>query len=455
MKINPEIFKAYDIRGIYGQDFDDETAYKLGLAYSLFRKKEVKKKKKLRIVVGEDMRLSSPALKKKLIKGLADGGVDVIDIGLASTPTFYFSVAKYACDGGINVTASHNPRQYNGFKLVRGQARPIGKNTGIYDLRDLVIKGKLLPAKNKGKVIKNKTAIKDQAKHDLTFADAKKIKPFKIIIDTANSMGATYFEELFKHLKCKIIKMNWKLDGAFPSHEADPFKPENTKELRKKVVSQKADLGIATDGDGDRIFFVDNKGKLIEPGIIRAILSKIFLKEKPGAKIAYDIRPGKITEDTILENGGIPIITPVGHSLIKDQAIREGAYFAGESSGHYFVKMKFGFFEAPMIITLKILEDLSISGLSFADYIKPYQKYFHSGEINTRVKNPEAIIKKIKQKYKDGQQNYLDRISVEYPDYWFNIRTSNTEPLLRFNLEARTKKLMQEKRDEVLKIIKG
>ncbi len=453
MEVNPSIFKAYDIRGIYGSDFDEDMAYRLGLAYSQMRKGELPEKKELEIVVGCDMRLSSQSLKENLINGLCDGGVNVIDIGLTSTPTFYFAVANYNYDGGILVSASHNPKEYNGFKLVRQKALPVSKDSGIFTLRDLIIENKFSKASIRGKVTTREGVLGDQIKHDLSFSNTSDLKEFKIVIDPANAMGAQYFDELFKNVPLNVVKMNWNLDGTFPAHEADPFKKENVADLCKKVIEEKADLGISTDGDGDRIFFVDNEGVALDPGVTRAILCKIFLSENKGAKIAYDIRPGKITRDTIIANGGVPIVTRVGHSLIKEQAIKEGAVFAGESSGHFFLNMPEGCYEIPVIVTLKILEELSKSNLSFAEYAKAYDKYFHSGEINTRVENGASKIEEIKQKYSDGNQNDLDGISIEYPDFWFNVRSSNTEPLLRLTVEARTKEVMEQKRDELLKLI--
>ncbi len=454
-KINPEIFKAYDIRGVYPSDVNEGVAYDIGLAYAEMRRKETGREGGLQIVVGSDMRLSSPALKEKLIKGLTDGGMDVVDIGLAATPTFYFAVAHYKYDGGILVSASHNPREYNGFKLVREKASPIGKSTGMQGLRDLVIRGQAKKAEEAGKVSKKEGVLADQIAHDLKFADVSKIKKMKIVIDPANAMGILYFDELFKHVPGEIVKMNWTLDGTFPAHEADPLKPENMEMLCEKIKEAGGDIGIATDGDGDRIFFADDQGERLEPGITRAILCKLFLREKPGAKIAYDIRPGRITPDTIVENGGIPIVTQVGHSLIKEKAVREDAYFAGESSGHFFLNMEGGCYEIPLIVTLKLLQELSESGKGLSEYVKPYEKYFHSGEINSEVDNKDAVIADIKEKYADGKQNEMDGITIEYPDWWFNVRPSNTEPKLRLNLEAVTKELMEEKRDEVLKIIRG
>ncbi len=453
MITNPGVFKAYDLRGIYGVDFDEELAYKLGLAFAAFRAQELGRPD-LKLVVASDMRLSSPKLKDQLMRGLVEGGVTVIDIGLASTPTFYFAVAHYNYDGGIQVSASHNPKEYNGFKIVREHALPVGGETGLDRLKQQIMKGEKFPIVPGGSVVEHKGVVAEQVAHDLGFVDLTKIKPLKIVADTANGMGATYLGELFKHLPCELVAMNWELDGTFPAHEADPFKKANVFDLGRKVVSLSADLGIATDGDADRIFFVDETGEPVEAGITRAILAKIFLAEKPGSKIAYDIRPGRITRDIIVANGGQPVVTRVGHSLIKNQTIAEHAYFAGESSGHFFLNMDEGCYEVPMIVVLKMLVELSVSDLKMSDYLKPYQKYFHSGEINIEVTDVQAKIKAIRTAYRDGQQNDLDGVSVEFPDYWFNVRASNTEPLLRLNLEATTKDIMEAKRDEILALLK-
>ena len=343
LKVNPKIFKAYDIRGIYQKDFDHHTAYQLGLAYLKLRNQDLKgNSKQLKIVVAADKRLSSPILKKSLIKGLVDGGAKVIDIGLASTPTFYFAVAKYNYDGGIMVSASHNPKEWNGFKITRERAIPVSGETGINFLKEEILKGNLNPAEKKGKVIDQKNVLEEQIKYDLKIAKVKNIKPLKIVADPANAVGALYLKELFKHLPVKLKKINFQLDGNFPAHEADPLKEENLKQIKQEVLKNKADLGISTDGDGDRIFFIDDQGELIDPAIIRGLLAKIFLKDKPGSKIGFDVRPGKISEDLILEFGGIPVKTRVGHSLIKEQMLKENIYFSGESSGHFFLNLPIG-----------------------------------------------------------------------------------------------------------------
>ncbi|PIP17710.1 MAG: phosphomannomutase/phosphoglucomutase, partial [Parcubacteria group bacterium CG23_combo_of_CG06-09_8_20_14_all_35_9] len=429
--------------------------YKIGRAYAVLIQKE--NKGKLTVAVGEDMRLSSPKLKEALVKGLVTQGVNVVEIGLVSTPTFYFAVANYGYDGGMQVSASHNPREWNGLKLVRKKAIPVSEDTGMKKIKAMVEKGEFMEVEEKGEVSKKEGVLQDQIKHDFKYADISKIKLFKVVVDPANAMGALYSEAMFDRLPCELIKMNFELDGTFPNHEADPMKEENTKDLRKRVVKERADIGIAIDGDGDRIFFVDNKGELVPQQIIRGLLAKIFLREYPGATICYDIRPGKITVDMIKEAGGKPVVTRVGHSLIKEKMREVDALFGGESSGHFFLKLEKGVYEVPVIVILKLLQELSESGKSFSELIKPYKKYFHSGEINLVVEDKLGKIKEIEELYKGEAKevNNLDGIMVDMGDFWFNLRPSNTEAKLRLNLEATSNKLMEEKRDEVLKIIRG
>lgn len=457
MLTNPSIFKAYDIRGVYKKDLDEKTAYSLGLAYVKLRKEDLKsngQEKKLKIVISCDARLSSPSLKKSLINGLLDGGADVIDIGINATPTFYFAVAKYKYDGGIMVSASHNPKEWNGFKLTREKAIPVSGDSGISFLKEKIINNELEKAKKRGNLKIKKGVLKDQIKHDLKYAKIKKIKPFKIVIDPANAVGALFLDELFKHLPTQLIKINFKLDGNFPAHEADPIKKENLKQLQLEVLKQKADLGISTDGDGDRIFFINNKGKLIDQSIIRGLLAKLFLEEKPKSKIGFDIRPGKITEDLILENGGEPIKTKVGHSLIKEQMLKENIYFSGESSGHFFLNMPIACFEVPNIVILKLLEEFSKHELTISEQTKQYHKYFHSGEINKEVKDKNKVFKNLEKKYKNGKIDKLDGLSVSFKDFWFNVRASNTENKIRLNLEAINKKILKEKKAQLLTFLK-
>ena len=452
MKVDTSIFKAYDIRGIYPDSIDEEIAEKVGRAYAIILKGE-NPGKKLTVVVGEDMRLSSPSLKKSLIKGLTESGLNVSDVGLVSTPTFYFAVAYYKYDGGIQVSASHNPKEYNGLKMTRGRGIPVGGDTGIMEIKDLVVKNKFENAKTKGKVAKRDNVLIDAEIVQSKNIDTSKIKPFKIVADAANAMGALDLESVFSQLSCKLVKLNFKLDGTFPAHHPDPLKEETLTQLKEAVVKEKADMGIAPDGDGDRYFFIDEKGETVPQPILRGLMAQIELKENPGATVCYDVRPGRITRDMIEEVGGKAVVTRVGHSLIKETMLKEDAVFGGESSGHYFYKFPYGTFEAPIVLVLKFLLYLSEQNKPLSEVIKPYKRYFHSGEINSDVKDKEAKMEEIVKKYSDGKLSRLDGITIEYPDYWFNVRASNTEPLLRFALEAKTKELMGKKRDEITKLI--
>ncbi len=447
------IYKAYDIRGIYPDELNEELAKKIAQAFAVMRKKELNKEQ-ITLVVGADMRLSSPSLKKQVIEGLFESGVRVIDIDLVSTPTFYFAVSYFGYDGGLMVSASHNPAQYNGIKLVREGAKPFGQGNGMEELQKIVEQNEFVISENKGNIISKEEMLFTQTKEEEKFADLKKIKSMKIVADAANAMGAQYLSELFADLpQIELIKMNFDLDGTFPSHEADPFKDENIADLKKCVLQEKADLGIATDGDGDRIFFIDNKGELVEPSIIRGIMAELFLRDNPGSTICYDIRPGKITRDMIEQNGGVPSVTRVGHSLIKKQMLETGAVFGGESSGHFFVKFPYGVFEAPMVVTLKLLQELSEKNISLADYTEPLKKYFHSGEINFKVADKNVVMQKLKEKFADAEISDLDGLTFEYPDFWFNVRASNTESLLRLNLEGIDNKIVEEKTAKISEII--
>ncbi len=448
------IFKAYDIRGIYPKELNEDLVYKIGRAYGVLRQEELGLDKKITIVVGHDMRLSSLSLFKELKRGLIDQGINVVDIGLASTPTYYFAVANFGYNGGMLISASHNPKEYNGIKIVRERATPVGRGTGMEKLRDLVEKNEFAYDGAKGVELSKTGVLEAEVEIAKKYADLQKIRPMKVVFDTANSMGILYLNELFKYLpQVEIVRLNDKLDGTFPAHQADPLQDSTLDGLRKLVIKEKADLGIATDGDGDRIFFIDNFGKRIKPEIMRGILAQTFLKDNPGATICFDIRPGKITEDMILEAGGKLSVTRVGHSLIKKQMIDTGAVFGGESSGHFFVKFPDGVYESPMIACLRFMQVLSESGLSSTDFIKPLDKYFHSGEINFEVEDKIGALEKLKEKYSDAEINDLDGLTFTYQDFWFNVRSSNTEPLLRLNLEAKTGELMQEKLIEIKKII--
>lgn len=450
-KIDESIFKAYDIRGIYPSQLDENLAYKFGKGFAAFILKQNPKAEN--IVVGVDMRLSSPALKKELVKGLIDSGLNVIDIGLVSTPTFYFAAGFYDYDGGVQVSASHNPKEYNGFKLVKEKALPISKDSGINEIKEIILSEKFNSTEKKGKIIAKKDVLKDLVKEQLKDIDTSSIKKFRIVIDAANSMGALDMEELFKYIPAELVKINFNLDGSFPAHEADPLKEENLELLKKAVIENKANLGIAPDGDADRYFFVDEKGNTLRQEVLRGIMAQIELEENPGATVCYDIRPGRITKDMIEESGGKAVVTKVGHSLIKATMIANNAIFGGESSGHYFYKRDYGTYEMPIILVAKFLRFLSGKNMLFSETIEPYLKYFHSGEINFKVKNVAEKLAEAEKIYSDGQINKLDGLTVEYPDWWFNLRGSNTEPVIRLNLESKSAELTAEKVKEVSRLL--
>lgn len=454
--VNDKIFKAYDIRGIYGQDFDDALAYKLGLAFTELRKNDPDyiPGQKLQFAVGADMRLSSPALKESLLRGIIDSGADAVDLGTVSTPTLYFSVGHFGYSGGLMISASHNPKQWNGFKMVRSKGLPISGETGIHWLKDKITENKFALASRPGQLSVNSDTLKEEISYALSFLSASAMKPLKIVADAANGMGSAYLKPLLSSLPVSLIPLNFEPDGTFPAHEADPLKDENLVQLQQAVINEKADLGIATDGDGDRIFFVDNQGRTINQAIIRGLLAQLFLKKKPGAKIGYDARPGKITVDLIEAAGGWPVVTRIGHSLIKEQMEKEGIFFAGESSGHFYLRGRAGCFEYPSVMIVMLLEYFSDLTTNVADHLNQFNKYFHSGEINRAVNNSEAVFKSLSEKYSDAQIDLLDGITIQYPDYWFNVRASNTEPQMRLNLEAVNPELMAQKRDEVLELIK-
>ncbi|HBW74087.1 MAG TPA: phosphomannomutase/phosphoglucomutase [Candidatus Magasanikbacteria bacterium] len=450
--IDSTIFKAYDVRDVYPDKIDKEVANAIGRAFAEMRKRELGREK-VTIGVGRDMRVSSPELNAALIEGITAQGVDVVDLGLVSTPTFYFAISSYGFDGGVQVSASHNPAKFNGFKLTRERALPVGAGTGMEALRDAVIKGDFPASTRKGTVTPHTNPVVDEVNFSLAYAGASKIKPFKVVVDSASGMGALSVEELFKHLPCTLVRMNFELDGTFPAHEADPLKDENMVDLKKCVVAEGADMGIATDGDGDRIFFVDNTGRTISPAIMRGWFAQIFLRDNPGALVGYDVRPGRITEDLIKSAGGKPLLMRVGHSLAKTEMIKTGALYSGESSGHFFLTTKYGAFETPVIMILKVLQDMSAHEGTLEELVRPWRKYHESGEINFKVADRVAVLARLTERYHGGKRITLDGLSVEYPTWWFNVRVSNTEPLVRLNLESGSAELTQEKVKELSALI--
>ncbi|MDP2736397.1 MAG: phosphomannomutase/phosphoglucomutase [bacterium] len=443
MKVNSSIFKAYDIRGTYQDQLNEATAQAIGFCFTKF----IKAKK---IVVGRDMRISSNSIFRALAKGINQAGAEVIDIGLVSTDVTYFASGKLSL-AAIMITASHNPKEWNGFKLTRADAIPFGE-ADIKKLNQAVIKYKINTKITKQKINKI-NILPDYIKNVLNFIDKNKIAKLKIVVDAGNGMGGKILSQITKKLPCEIIPLYFELDGSFPNHQPSPIESKNLVDLQKKVKEVKADFGMAFDGDADRVFFVDENSNLISGASIVALLAKYFLDRHKGEKIIYDLRCSHLIPELIKASGGQPLISRVGHSFIKKSMKQTGAVFGGEISGHYYFRDNYRA-DSAMITAVIITQIISESKKNFSAVIKDYIKYFQIEETNSEVKNKNAKLKEIKKKYKDGKNFELDGLTVEYKNWWFNVRKSNTEPVLRLNLEANTKNLMEEKKDELLKLIR-
>ncbi len=440
------ILKAYDIRGIYGTELTDETAYRFGRAFAQLLKPKT-------VAVGHDMRDSSPVIEKELIRGLAGQGADVVRIGMATTPMLYFAVGKFKYDAGINVTASHNPGKYNGFKLVRADAVPISGETGIYELGDMVAANKFEKPTRTGKVSERSDVLEAYIKSDLSFVDVSKLKKFRIAVDTGNGMAGLVIPKLLAKIPCFYTSLFPDLDGTFPNHEANPLKTETLRWLQAEVKKQKADVGVAFDGDSDRVGFVDEKGEVVPADLFIALIAKELLLHHPGSKILYDLRSSKAVAEFVKEAGGIPIETRVGHSYIKAHMRKEKAVFAGELSAHYYFKDNY-YIESPFIVLLLLLKLITETGKAFSELIAPLKRYHASGEINFEVKDKDKATATVKAAFPDAKRVYnLDGMSIEYADWWLNLRPSNTEPLLRLNMEANTQKKLDEIKKKVIGIL--
>lgn len=440
-----KIFKAYDIRGIYPDEINEEVAYKIGRATAQFLKTK-------EILIGRDDRNSSDNLFKVVCEGVRDEGVDIIDIGLSSTPMFYFAVERLALKGGIMITASHNPPEYNGLKVVRDRAMPVGRDSGLEKIKKLTRKDKS-KNKNRGE-IESKEILEDYINHIINFTDTRRIKSLKIVIDTANGVAGIIPPELFKHIPADLVHIFADIDGSFPNHNPNPSNPENTRVLQKRAISEKADLGVTFDGDGDRILFINEKGERINPNFIFCLLIKNFYHNK--GEILYDVISSRVVKEEIEETGNIAVCSKVGHTFFKEKMEKQEIIFGGESSGHYYFKENF-FIESPFIVLLKVLEVLSRIKIPLSELIKPFEKY-HLERINLKLKNvghsTSHIMENIEKKYKKtGEISRLDGLTVEFKDWWFNFRPSHTESILRLTIEARTKELLEQKKKEILDLI--
>src|SRR4051812_11144597 len=404
------------------------------------------------------MRLSSPALGAAFIEGATSQGADVVDYGMIATDMLYFAVARDQHDGGVEITASHNPKQYNGMKMVRREAFPLSGEEGISEIREMIAAdGIPAPARRRGSVA-TKNALDEYVEHVMSFIDASVIKPFNVVLDAGSGMGGLVAPKLFERLPCRTTRLCFEIDGRFPNHEANPLIPENRRDIVERVIAEKADVGIAWDGDADRCFFIDGTGEFVSGDFITALLAEAFLLKHPSSTVIYDLRASYAIRDTVAKYGGTALMNRVGHAFFKRRMRETNGIFGGEVTGHYYFRDNF-YADNGFIPALLILELMSKKGQSLHDLLAPLRaKYFISGEINTKLRSMADVPAKldaIAARYAAGHQYKLDGISVEYSDWHFNVRPSNTEPLLRLNLEAKTPEMMVAKRDEVIGLIRS
>ncbi|ABQ92468.1 phosphomannomutase/phosphoglucomutase [Roseiflexus sp. RS-1] len=448
MQIAPGIFKAYDIRGIYPTELNEEGAYAIGRAFVTFLQAR-------EVIVGHDMRLSGPAIFDAVTRGIMDQGADVVNIGLVSTDQYYFACTRLGLPG-MMVTASHNPKQYNGFKMVRQMPYLLSGAEGIQDLRRIVENDAYAPTTRTGSM-----RALDLSDEFVTFvlglidSDILERRRLKVIADTGNGTVGPILQRVYGRLPIDFIGMYLEPDGNLPNHGLDPLMPENRAELERRVVEEGADAGFAFDGDGDRFFVIDDRGRFISGDFLTALLGRYLLRRAPGSKIVYDVRASWAVRDLISAAGGVPLIERVGHAFIKRRMANENALFGGEVSGHYYFR-DFNFADSGIIPSLLVMEMLAGSDQSLSAMLAPLEeKYFISGEINSTVASPKERLEALADAYADGVIEWIDGISVTYPTWHMNVRASNTEPLIRLNLEATTREEMERRRDEVLAILRG
>jgi phosphomannomutase len=435
------VFKSYDIRAIYPTQIDAGLGRKIGISLGKYYRglPENKGKEKLRIVVGRDARLSAPEMSAALIEGLNTSGLDVVDIGMTSTPAGYFANQKLKADGSVQCTASHNPPEYIGFKVCREKAIPLSYDTGLDQVERMINDPE--PTGPRGSV-----SVHDITSEYLDFLvrHAQIKRPVRAAADASNGMAGQYLTELFRRLGCPLEGMFLEPDGRFPHHEADPLKPENLVFLQKLTPASQAEVGFCYDGDGDRVAVVDETGAMIGCDLITAVIAKYLAERNPGKPITYDLRSSKICKDVITEAGGKATRVRVGHSHVKRQMREIDAIFGGELSGHYYFKLEDAetfYADSALVATVLILNILSESGKKMSELIAPLRKYFHTGEINFRIDDKDAALQAVRDAFSDGQQDFLDGVSVTYPNWWVNVRPSNTEPLIRLTLEGDTEAL--------------
>jgi phosphomannomutase len=445
--LDPKVFKAYDIRGIHPDELDEDGAYRIGRAYAdVFEPR--------RIAVGRDMRTSSPSMAEAAIRGATDGGADVVDIGMVGTEMLYFAVGDLRLDGGIAVTASHNPKEYTGMKIVRRGALPVGGESGLLAIR-----------KRAGEELQPPVARGTAAERDvypgfvdrvLSFVDLDRLKPLRVVIDAANGMAGAMLPPILERLPIDARRYFFEPDGTFPNHEPNPLLPENREFIVSRVREDSADLGIAFDGDADRCFFVDDTGEFVPGDFVTALLAELMLEKERGGKVIYDVRASWAVPDAIRRAGGTALVNRVGHAFIKHRMREEGALFAGEVSGHYYFR-DFSQADSGTIPALLMLELVSKRGQPLSEILQPFrERYFLTGELNTRVDDVALKLQEVKERFgTEGEVSHIDGLEVTAERWHLNLRPSNTEPLLRLNLEALDRELMAQKRDEVLAVIRA
>ena len=451
MDIAPGIFKAYDIRGLVDIEIDSEFAFETGVAFARFLQIE---REPGTIVIGEDMRPSSPLLAEAFSAGATSQGMDVIRIGLASTDLLYFASGKLGLPGAM-FTASHNPAQYNGIKLCLSLARPIGKESGLITIENFVRAGSPIVLRNVG-IERRQDLLEEYVDHLLSLVELEQIRPLKLVIDAGNGMAGHTAPAIFARLNCEVIPMYFELDGTFPNHEANPLDESTLSDLKKAVIANKADLGLAFDGDADRCFLVDEKGKAVNPSALTALIAERELAKHPGATIIYNLISSRTVQEVISENKGVGLRSRVGHSYIKKLMADSGAVFGGEHSGHFYFK-DFWRADSGALAALYAIAALGESEQTMSQLLAPFSRYVQSGEINTKVVDVTQALAIVEKTYNttDLTIDHLDGLTVNGESWWFNLRPSNTEPLLRLNVEASTQAQLESVRDAILALIRS
>jgi phosphomannomutase len=447
--LDPKVFKAYDVRGIYPTELDEEGAYTIGRAY-------VEEFGTKLIAIGRDMRLSGPSMADAVMRGATDAGADVLDLGLVGTEMVYFAVGELGLDGGIAVTASHNPKEYTGMKIVRAGALPVGGDSGLLQIRDRAEAGTDTPVSVPAGKVEQHDIWPAYVDRVLSFVDISAIRPLRVVIDAANGMAGAMLAPVLERLPVETVGCYFDPDGSFPNHEPNPLLPENREFIVRKTLEEGADFGVAFDGDADRCFFVDDTGTFVPGDFATALFAQGVLEKEPGAKVIYDVRASWAVPETIEHAGGIALVNRVGHAFIKLRMREEDAAFAGEVSGHYYFR-DFSQADSGVIPFLLMLERVSKGGAKLSELLEPFrEQHFITGELNTPVADVARKLLELEERFgPEGTVSHLDGLSVEAGDWHFNVRPSNTEPLLRLNLEARSQELMERKRDEVLAVIRG